>query len=77
MEVSRAIIVTTPHYSTIQLLFDQRVETTRRGPADLPERFVAALTAAGVDLRTQDLHPQQGQRPVRYRRRRAWRDLGR
>ncbi|GIH16751.1 hypothetical protein [Rugosimonospora africana] len=78
MEVFRTMIVSTPRSSIIRLVFDQRLETSRKGRPDLPERWTTALAATGVDLQLQDIHPrQQGRdRLPTYRRTRAWRNSG-
>jgi hypothetical protein len=78
MEVIRTMVMLSPHSSIIRLVFDQRLETSRKGQPDLPERWTAALAATDVDLQRYDIHPHQPglDRVPTYRRTRAWRNRG-
>ncbi|WP_345626942.1 hypothetical protein [Rugosimonospora acidiphila] len=78
MEVVRTMIMSSARSSIIRLIFDQRLETSRKGQPNLPERWTTALAATNIDLQFHDIHPQQqgqGRLPT-YRRTRAWRNRG-
>jgi hypothetical protein len=72
---TRSVVLGTAHSSTLRLYLTNRLERTRRGPADLPERWRTALAEAGVPVDVHDEHPYQQR--VRYRRIRPWRPKGR
>ena len=56
VEVVRNIRDGDPHSSRLWLHLGERVERTRHGPADLPDRWVTALNAAEVELQVRERH---------------------
>jgi hypothetical protein len=56
IEVVRSVRGGTPTSSRMWLHVDGRVERTRHGPADLPDRWTQAIIGAEVDLQVRDKH---------------------
>lgn len=63
-----ALASSVAHHSTMVFLVAGRVERTRPGPGDLPQRWVDALTDANVETAVYNHHQSDPKLRIRYRR---------
>jgi hypothetical protein len=66
-----ALASSVAHHSTMVFLVAGRVERTRPGPGDLPQRWVDAFTRANVETVVYNHHQSDPKVRIRYRRVRA------